>query len=617
MLTALCATCIGADLAPPQKEAEATPQVPPYRSSVVGTDFDFITEADPDTFERLEDKGQGSAEMPDKSDGSAPLRQEAFLFVAHFNDGTRVNLAIDADFKTQDSARQEALRYTPRLGRLPTALRRGVARVVIHMGGENVTAFSDVGLIVLYSDNVTKRIGTHDLEETVFHESVHAAWDKAHAGSAAWQDAQKKDGGHITDYARKNPQGEDLAESALFAYTLLHHPDRIPKDEAEKIVSLIPNRIAFVEKLLPKDEPLHFTVAQEAAPLPPPQTVAGPKPQPPATPQCEVDLRLTGQMKDVLSNVLLRAEHKPSAEVKAFLEDPKRSYATGEDLLKAAAEHFKIDPKKLAALAAHWRHINCKHAAIPGHAVPNAPDTGRDAPTGEGETLSPVPVSAFAADVTLHVVLHELGHAVIREFDLMVLGNEETMADAFATHLLTEHFPEQAARVISARVTSLMIEANEVPRDQWPVRGEHDNDARRAYQIAALATAADKEKYAGVAEIVGMAKRDIDKACDYGADIHRAWRRTLAPLMMPAGKVSDAFGFHAAESMDEFLHTGNPSLASTIQSVLQRIDWHSTVTVEFVRNSGGAAWSRSKRTVTVNSSYVERFIAQGVKAEAR
>lgn len=257
-LTALCTTCLSADPAPPQKDGTINTSL--YRSSVVGTDFDYITESDPDTFDHLEDKGQGLAEMPDKSDRSAALRQEAFLFVAHFNDGTRVSLAIDADFKTQDSARQEALRYTPRLGKLPTSLRRGVKRVVIHKGGENVTAFSDVGLMVLYSDNATKRIGTHDLEETVFHESVHAAWDKAHAKSAEWQDAQKKDGGYITDYARKNPQGEDLAESALFAFTLLHHPDRIPKEEAEKITRIIPNRIAFVEKLLPKDKPLHFSV---------------------------------------------------------------------------------------------------------------------------------------------------------------------------------------------------------------------------------------------------------------------------------------------------------------------------------------------------------------------
>ncbi len=109
---------------------------PRYASSVVGTDFDFILDTDPDTFVRLEDKDPGLAEMPDKSDRSAPLVQKAFLFVAHFNDGTRVNLAIDADFKTHDDARTETLRYTPRLGKLPTALRRGVDRVVVHKGGE-------------------------------------------------------------------------------------------------------------------------------------------------------------------------------------------------------------------------------------------------------------------------------------------------------------------------------------------------------------------------------------------------------------------------------------------------------------------------------------------------
>ena len=94
-------------------------------------------------------------------------------------------------------------------------------------------------------------------------------------------------------------------------------------------------------------------------------------------------------MEDVISNVLTRAEHKPESEVAAFLKDAQRRYATGDDLLKAAAEHFKIDQKRLAPLVEHWRHINCKHAAIPGYAVP---DAGREATTGE--TLSPVPVEA-------------------------------------------------------------------------------------------------------------------------------------------------------------------------------------------------------------------------------
>ena len=50
--------------------------------------------------------------------------------------------------------------------------------------------------------------------------------------------------------------------------------------------------------------------------------------------------------------------------------------------------------------------------------------------------------------------------------------------------------------------------------------------------------------------------------------------------------------------------------------MLKRIDWHSQVTVDFVGGDGGAAWSRSNRTITVNGEYLRRFITQGVKAEA-
>lgn len=336
------------------------------------------------------------------------------------------------------------------------------------------------------------------------------------------------------------------------------------------------------------------------------------QPQPPALPVCVIDLRLPGVMSDVLSNVLIRGEQRPESEVNAFLEEAKLSHPRGEDLRKATADHFKIDQKRLEELVEFWRHVNCKHAAIPGYAIPDAVVSA-----ATGERLIPVTVSAFAADVTLHVVLHELGHAVIREFDLMVLGNEETMADAFATHMLTEYFPERAHAVIAARVTSLMIEADEVPRNEWTVRGEHDNDARRAYQIAALAIAADERKYASIAAMVGMSEREIGSALDYGADIHRAWRRTLAPLLMPAGKESTEARVRADDATQAFVDAGEPSLRSTVESAIKRFDWHSQVTVDFVGGDGGAAWNRSKRTIKVNGEYIGRFIAQGVEAEAQ
>lgn len=349
---------------------------------------------------------------------------------------------------------------------------------------------------------------------------------------------------------------------------------------------------------------LDQAIAQDSLPL----EVTEPNNVRPSSAQCVVNLSKAGMMKDVVWNVLVRAEHKPELEVRIFLKDAQRNYSTGDELLKAAAEHFQIDQKRLEGLVEHWRHINCKHEAIPGYAIPDARSE-----TAVDEPLSPLQVSAFAADVTLHVVLHEIGHAVIREFDLMILGNEETMADAFATHMLTEHFPERALGAISARVKSLMIEANEVPRDQWTVGGEHDNDARRAYQIAALAIAADREKYASIAGVVSMSTRDIEKACDYGAEIHRSWRRTLSPLLMPADKASKEYRFSADQSTRQFVDAGEQSLSSTIEAALRRVDWHSQVTVKFVGGSGGAAWNRSTRTITVHSEYLQRFIAQGVK----
>jgi hypothetical protein len=319
---------------------------------------------------------------------------------------------------------------------------------------------------------------------------------------------------------------------------------------------------------------------------------------------CKVDLKLPGTMADIVSNVLLRVEKKPAEEVRAFVKDAQKKYRTGEEALSAAAGLFGMDRAKLAEQVEVWKHVNCEHAPVAGYQRPDSADA-----SDAGGV--PVAVSAFAADVTLHVALHEMGHAVVREFDVAVLGNEETMADAFATHYLVEHMPGRALAALKARVKSLMIEAGEVPVEKWTVRGEHDNDARRAYQIAALAVAADAEKYAEVGALVGMSPREITKAKDYGADIHRAWRRTLAPIMMPMGRRSREWRFAADGATRAFVSAGEPGLEILIGEALGAIDWHSQVRVEFVAEGDGAAWNRSKRTITVGGDYLRRFVRQG------
>ena len=218
---------------------------PLYRSSVVGTDFDFISENDPNAFERIEYVGFKDFEMPDKRGSGEPLVQHAYVFNAYFSDGTKIGIALDKDFGSRQAAEQDAMRYAPRLGVLPTLYRQTLKHIVVHKGGIDTTAFAeDQGhFFTIYSDNATKRIGTHDLEETFFHEGTHASI-QAHNLGTEWENAKARDNAYITDYAKTNDQ-EDFAESALFAYTLIYHPERIPAAERAKIEKQIPNRLAF------------------------------------------------------------------------------------------------------------------------------------------------------------------------------------------------------------------------------------------------------------------------------------------------------------------------------------------------------------------------------------
>jgi len=153
----------------------------------------------------------------------------------------------------------------------------------------------------------------------------------------------------------------------------------------------------------------------------------------------------------------------------------------------------------------------------------------------------------FVEDVLMHVVLHEIGHALIREFDLPILGNEETMGDAFAATL---------------------------------------------------------------AELVSMSESDINQATDYGTEIHRSWRRILQPLAMPGDMVTNEARVIYDGDSEPLVKLSKGSLYKTLKEVLIRYDWHSQVTLSFVEGDRGASYSRNGRTIKVHSGYVKRFAQQ-------
>lgn len=231
--------------------ASAQPD-PPF-SDTVGTVFDIIRMEDPSAFVCLRYDGRGARQIWDKRVDGEPV-VEAYLFTARYSDGAVIEFALNPEFGTVATARAEALRYAPALGQLPGSLRAGIARFNVH-GGDKAP-HAGTGSITFYSETTTQRLGYRHLEESLFHEAVHASWDAAHRLAPAWIAAQTADGRFLTDYGQRRPEREDLAETALFAFALSHHPDRFPPVDSADTRAAVPHRLAYIAALLPMDQPL-------------------------------------------------------------------------------------------------------------------------------------------------------------------------------------------------------------------------------------------------------------------------------------------------------------------------------------------------------------------------
>jgi len=217
----------------------------PLPNSIVSTDIDFIRSDDPDSFLSLEYLGQDDKEMPD-SQSSELFDTGTYVFSSEFSNGYSVEIWAHSSFGSQSAAQEYVDKLVPRLGKLPDFMLETLHHVVLHNGNAGAFAESEANFFVVYSENMDTRIDNNDLEETVFHESVHATLDAIHLQSDDWMQSQLDDGVFITDYAASFPNKEDLAETALFVYTMQRYPGRLASDIEDWISTNIPNRKEYI-----------------------------------------------------------------------------------------------------------------------------------------------------------------------------------------------------------------------------------------------------------------------------------------------------------------------------------------------------------------------------------
>jgi len=218
---------------------------PLYPNSVASNDLDFILADDPGACWSIDGNGGGRTEMYD------PRRNALFVEGALHFDVTfpdqRIRINVHPDVREPQLRAEDA---AASISKLPTQMRNELRYVNILDGDGAAWEEAKGGFFTLYDGLIERRLLEHDLDETVFHESAHVALDPLIIRDPDWKSNQINDNEFITYYAAEKPNKEDVAESALFAWTMLYHPGRLPAGVESAVRETIPHRLEYLANML-------------------------------------------------------------------------------------------------------------------------------------------------------------------------------------------------------------------------------------------------------------------------------------------------------------------------------------------------------------------------------
>jgi hypothetical protein len=141
------------------------------------------------------------------------------------------------------------------------------------------------------------------------------------------------------------------------------------------------------------------------------------------------------------------------------------------------------------------------------------------------------------------IMHHEIGHALIDQFALPVIGQEEDAVDAFATLMVLETYEEPGPILLDAAAMWFAFDRLSKQEGGEPsYYAEHDLDIQRAYRILCLAHGYDPLTYADAAKRRKIPDERLE-TCEYDAALAlESWDALLAGAerteQTPAGAVS-------------------------------------------------------------------------------
>jgi hypothetical protein len=145
----------------------------------------------------------------------------------------------------------------------------------------------------------------------------------------------------------------------------------------------------------------------------------------------------------------------------------------------------------------------------------------------------------FIAGNLIFATLHEVGHMLIAEMGLPVLGREEDAADSFATLIFLRVGTDFSHRLLAQAAGGWFLSERRDQKLKVKLNffDQHGLDRQRAYNIVCLMVGSDSEKFDDeLADIVKMPRARQETCQDDYSNASWSWNKALAPHRRQPGQ---------------------------------------------------------------------------------
>ena len=139
-------------------------------------------------------------------------------------------------------------------------------------------------------------------------------------------------------------------------------------------------------------------------------------------------------------------------------------------------------------------------------------------------------VRDYVVGTSTFTLLHEVGHMLVDQYELPVLGREEDAVDLLAAIIMLESGTASMDKALAYSSHEWMISSR---REARPMKeqyaGVHSLSAQRAYSIACMMLGKDSEKFHSFARTIDYPERSIENCGNSYDGALKAWTELLAP----------------------------------------------------------------------------------------